>query len=96
LAARGGDALARDVIGRAAAALGVGLVNLVNIFNPEIIVVGGGMSKMGDLLLGPAREMVTARAFSLCAEGVRIVAAKLGDEVGLVGAALFARAEMGA
>jgi len=51
VAARGGDSLALETISRAATYLGVGMVNLVNIFNPEMIIVGGGMSNMGDLLL---------------------------------------------
>ncbi len=54
VAARGGDSLALDIISRVAIYLGVGMVNLVNIFNPEMIIVGGGMAKMGDLLLNPA------------------------------------------
>ncbi len=90
-AARGGDGLAADVIRRAAAALGVGLVNVANIFNPEMIVIGGGMSKMGEMLLAPAREVVMSRAFKLCAQAVRIVPAQLGDDAGLLGAAVFAR-----
>ena len=63
VAAQGGDSLALDVISRAATYLGVGMVNLVNIFNPEMIIVGGGMAKMGDLLLNPARQVVRERAF---------------------------------
>jgi glucokinase len=93
MAAQGGDLLASDVIYRAATYLGVGMVNLVNIFNPEMIVVGGGMSKMGDLLLEPAKEVVMKRAFQLCAQVVRIVPAQLGDDSGVLGAAIFAREE---
>jgi glucokinase len=91
LAAGEGDRLAMDVISRAAGYLGVGMVNLANIFNPEMIVVGGGLSKMGELLLAPAREVVKQRAFPLCAGAVRIVAAELGDDSGLLGAAIYAR-----
>jgi len=90
-AAREGDQLAREVISRAATYLGVGMVNLVNIFNPEMIIVGGGLSKMGELLLAPAREVVKQRAFQLCAGAVRIVTAELGDEAGVLGAAIYAR-----
>jgi glucokinase len=90
-AAREGDQLAREVISRAATYLGVGMVNLVNIFNPEMIIVGGGLSKMGELLLAPAREVVKQRAFPLCAGAVRIVTAELGDDSGLLGAAIYAR-----
>ncbi len=90
LAAQGGDSLALEVISEAATYLGVGMVNLVNIFNPEMIVIGGGMAKMGDLLLNPARQVVRERAFSLSAQAVRIVPAQLGDDAGVLGAAIFA------
>jgi len=91
LAARDGDKLALEVIHRAAGYLGVGMVNLVNIFNPEMIIVGGGLSKMGELLLEPAIEMVKKRAFPLSAKAVRIVTAELGDDSGVLGAAIYAR-----
>jgi len=90
LAAEHGDQLAQEVISQAAISLGAGMVNLVNIFNPQMIIVGGGVAKMGDRLLNPAREIVRERAFQLPAQAVRIVRAKLGDNVGLLGAALFA------
>jgi len=53
------------VINRAAYYLGVGLANIINIFNPEMIVIGGGVSKMGEMLLKPAREVAKQRAFKL-------------------------------
>jgi len=90
VAARGGDFLALDIIAKAAVYLGVGMVNLVNIFNPEMIVVGGGMVKMGDLLLAPARQVVWERAFQVSAQAVRIIPAQLGDDAGVLGAATFA------
>ncbi|MBA7619902.1 Protein mlc [subsurface metagenome] len=89
-AARGGDSLALDIITEAATYLGVGLVNLVNIFNPEMIIIGGSVAKLGDLLLDPARRLVKERAFPISAQAVRIVTAQLGDEAGLLGAAVFA------
>jgi len=91
LAAQGGDSLALEVILQAATYLGVGLVNLVNVFNPEMIIVGGGMSKMGDLLLNPVRQVVRERAYQLLAQAVRIVLAELGDNAEVLGAAIFAR-----
>jgi len=90
LAAQGGDSLASEVILKAATYLGVGIVNLVNIFNPEIIIIGGRMAKMGDLLLNPARQVVRERAFRLPAQAVQIVPAQLGDDAGVLGAAVFA------
>ena len=56
--ARQGDPVARDAIGEIGRRLGVGLVSLVNIFNPQVVVIGGGVSAAGDLLLDPAREVV--------------------------------------
>jgi len=91
VAAVSGDSLASEVISQAATYLGIGIVNLVNIFNPEMIIVGGGMAKMGDRLLNPARQVVMERAFRLPAQAVCIVPAQLGDDAGVIGAAVFAR-----
>ena len=90
VAARAGDSLSSDVIAKAAAYLGVGMVNLVNIFNPEMIIAGGGMAELGDLLLNPSRHMVKERAFPVAARIVQIVTAQLGNEAGAYGAAAFA------
>lgn len=89
-AAQRGDATARAIIAKAAAYLGVGLVNLVNTFNPEMIIVGGGVAKMGDSLLDGARRVVAERAFQLPARTVRIVPSQLGDNAGILGAVAFA------
>jgi glucokinase len=93
VAAWGGDGLAAEVISKVAAYLGVGMVNLVNIFNPEMIIVGGGVAKIGELLLEPARQVVRERAFKLPAGAVRIVSAQLGEDAGVFGAAVFARSQ---
>ena len=90
IAAQDGDSLASEVILKAATYLGVGLANLVNIFNPEMIIIGGGIAKMGDPLLNPARQVVRERAFQLSAQAVQIVSAQLGDDAGVLGAAVFA------
>jgi len=89
LAARQGDPIACDIVSRAASYLGIGLANLVNIFNPELIVIGGGVSKMGDMLLEPARKVVKERAFQLPARRVRIVRARLGSNAGILGAVAY-------
>ena len=90
-AAQKGDTLALTIISKAANYLGVGLVNLVNIFNPEMIIVGGGMAKMGNMLLDGARKVVTERAFQMPAQLVRIVPSQLGDNAGVLGVVAFAR-----
>jgi glucokinase len=87
-AAQRGDPLALEVVSRVATYLGIGMANLVNIFNPDRIILGGGMSKMGDLLLDPVRRTVAERAFKLPVRAAEIVPCELGDEVGVVGAAL--------
>ena len=89
-AAKNGDPLALDVLMRAAYYLGIGMVNVVNIFNPEMIVLGGGMAELGDLFIGPGKKMVAERAFPVSSRAVCIVTAQLGNEAGVYGAAAFA------
>ncbi|MBN1862738.1 MAG: ROK family protein [Dehalococcoidales bacterium] len=90
VAAEQGDLLAVSVIDNAAFYLGVGLVNLVNIFNPEMIIIGGGVASLGERLLNPARRLVKERAFPVSSAAVSIVATELGRDAGLLGAARFA------
>jgi glucokinase len=58
----------------------------VHVFNPDGIVIGGGVSRMGDLILEPARRVVRERCFPLSQEGLRIVPGVLGDRAGALGA----------
>jgi glucokinase len=88
--AHDGDQLACDVLASIGERLGFGLVGLVNTFNPEVIVIGGGAARGGDLLLEPARAVIAAHALPPAREGVRLVPAHYGDEAGMVGAALMA------
>ena len=83
--------MALDAITEIGRRLGVGLVSLVNIFNPEVVVIGGGVSAAGDLLLDPARAIVRERALAPDRDAVRIELAAMGPEAGLLGAALMAR-----
>ena len=86
LAARQGDAKAQAVIAETAHYLAIGIANLVNIFNPELVVLGGGVSKMRELLLDPIRAEFKKYALKLPAKNVKIVRAKLGSESGVLGA----------
>ncbi len=86
LAAEAGIPLARAIIKIAAEALGVGLVNIINIFNPEKIILGGGVTQMGALLLDPAIHIVEERTMEVPRKAAQIVLAELGHDVGLVGA----------
>jgi len=88
-AAKQGDRLANELIARLGYYLGVGLTNVVNIFNPELILIGGGVAKMGDLLLDPAIKVVKERAFTTSATSVRIRPALLGDDSSILGAVAF-------
>ena len=88
-AVKQGDELAKELISRLGYYLGVGLVNLVNIFNPELVLIGGGVAKMGDLLLQPAIDIVNERAYSMAAHTVEIKPALLGDDSSLLGAVAF-------
>jgi glucokinase len=82
-----GDPDAADLIGRARRAFAAAMVGYVNVFNPEVIVVGGSVAQgQGELLLGPARTAIAEEAFKVPGERVRVVLAALGDDVGLVGA----------
>ena len=88
--ARAGDPVAVEIFNRAATYLGVGVANLLNLFNPGRVIIGGGVSKAGDLLFGPVRRVATARAFERPGRDVEILPAALGDDVGAVGAAAVA------
>ena len=88
--AHDGDPDSVACVRRAGEALGVGIANLVNIFNPEVVVVGGGVIAAGDLLLDPAREVMRSRALSPSRDVVRVVPARFGAESGMLGAAVLA------
>lgn len=91
-AARQGDTVAQEILAEAMGYLGIAMANYVNIFNPEIIVIGGGLSNIGDALLEPVRRVVREQAFPVPAQSVRVVLAELGDKVGVLGAAAVALA----
>jgi glucokinase len=93
-AAQQGDSLAKELIARTGYYVGVGLANLINIFNPELIVIGGGLSNIGDMLLKPAFKVAGERAFKEAFQAVRFASAGLGRNSGVLGAAAFALREM--
>jgi glucokinase len=92
--ALGGDEVSRMVIGHIGRLLGVGLSSISNIFNPEVIVIGGGAMAAGDLLLEPAREELRARGLPPNRDQLRVVPAKFGPEAGMLGAAVMALDEL--
>lgn len=85
-----GDDAARRALAEIGAQLGAGLTGVVNIFNPEVVVIGGGAVAAGELLIGPARAVVAERALPPPASAVRIVPAHFGAESAMLGAALMA------
>jgi len=86
-AAQAGDPVAIELFRQAGFYIGVGIVNLLHLFNPGLIVIGGGVSKAGALLFEPIRATVRERAMADCYwENTPIVPATLGDDVGLLGA----------
>ncbi len=88
--AHDGDEAALGVIELIGSRLGVAIASFVNIFNPEVVVIGGGVIAAGELLLAPARAVVAERALPPSRDEVRIVAARFGVEAGMIGAAAMA------
>jgi len=88
--AHDGDPAALEVIELIGTRLGVGVASLVNIFNPQVVVIGGGVMAAGDLLLEPARRIVAERVLPPSRDVVRIEAAHFGVEAGMIGAAALA------
>jgi glucokinase len=86
-AARAGDEVAREIWDETVDALACGLTSIVNVFEPELVVLGGGVTRAGEQLLGPVREWVRANAMEPAGRSADIVAAALGERVGVVGAA---------
>jgi glucokinase len=88
-----GDPLASEVVAQAGRHLGVALASLANIFDPDVIVIGGGVSAVGDLMLDPAREELRSRALPPMNK-VPVQLAQLGPEAGMIGAAAMALIEL--
>jgi len=88
--AHDGDRDATELIALIGRRLGVGLANYVNIFNPEVMVIGGGLIAAGELLLTPARAEMERRALPFPRDLVRVKPAHFGSDAGLIGAAALA------
>jgi len=85
-AADAGDTLARVIVRETAGFLGAGVANLLNVFNPEVVVIAGGVTRAGDALFEPLRAEVKRRAFKPAVEAARIVPGTLPGTAGVVGA----------
>jgi glucokinase-like ROK family protein len=89
-AARKGDLVAQQIVSTSGAYLGLAIASMVNIFNPGMIVIGGGVSQMGDLLLDPIRQAVRDRSLLSAAKVVRVSSAILGRRSTSMGAVVQA------
>lgn len=85
-----GDELALEVFRKMGFYLGIALADLVNVLNPEIIVIGGGASAGWDLFIGHVQDQIRKRAFEEPAKRAKIIRAELGDDAGILGAAKLA------
>lgn len=88
-AAQQGDALAREVMDETAMWVGIGVANLIQLYNPEVVIIGGGISQAGALLFDPIQRTVNWRARMVPASTARIVPAALGDDAGIYGGAVL-------
>ena len=85
--ARAGHGLAKQVFDRAGRYLGFGLLNVAALINPEAFVIGGGLAQAGEVLLGPAIQVLEQHAFMFPDARRRVRRAELGDDAGVIGAA---------
>jgi predicted NBD/HSP70 family sugar kinase len=95
-AARSGDDFARSILNETGRYLGMGIANVVNFLNPEIVIVGGGVPEAaGDMLLEPLWQTVKLRTFEIHASRVRVVPAQLGIQASAIGDATWAMIKAG-
>ena len=88
-AAEAGDPVAKRIFTIIGEYVGMGLVSVINLLNPEKVIIGGGLAEAGDLLLGPIRKTVMERAMVVARESVEIVPAELGNSAGVIGASML-------
>ncbi len=90
-AAAAGDMLAIEIWRETAQYLATALAGIINVLNPELIVIGGGVANAGKYLFDPLRDMIKKRVFPFLAEKTKIVRAQLGEEAGIIGSAMLAK-----
>lgn len=89
VAAQEGDAVAKRIFTIIGEYIGVGLASVVNLLNPEKIIIGGGVAAAGDILMNPIKETIAKRAMPISAAAVEVVPAQLGNTAGVIGASLL-------
>lgn len=90
-----GDLVAMDILHRSLTYLGIGVANMINTFDPEMVVIGGGVSKGGQILFERVSEVAHERALKTLVDSCKIVPAGLGTDAGVIGAVALALMEMG-
>lgn len=85
-----GDEVAKEIVDNALNYLGIGVANAVTIFDPEVVIIGGGVTQVGDILFNKVREVVNKRCFKTMAEACEVVPAGLGTDAGVIGAVALA------
>ena len=88
-AAKQGDVVAKRIFETIGEYIGIGMVSVVNLLNPEKIVIGGGVADAGELLFAPIRRTIEQRAMPIQAKSVQVVHAELGNTAGVIGASLL-------
>ena len=88
-AAEAGDPVAKRIFTIIGEYVGMGLVSVINLLNPEKVIIGGGVAEAGDLLLEPIRKTINERAMVVARESVEIVPAELGNSAGVIGASML-------
>ena len=88
-AAKAGDKVAQRIFKIMGEYLGIGLSSVVNLLNPEKIIIGGGVADAGDIFLNPVRETIKSRAMEISGNAVQVVPAELGNRAGVIGASLL-------
>ena len=88
-AAKAGDPVAKRIFTVTGEYIGMGLTSVINLLNPEKVIIGGGVAAAGDFLLEPIRETVKKRAMKIAGEAVEIVPAQLGNTAGVIGASML-------
>lgn len=88
-AAEAGDPVAKRIFEIVGTYIGMGLVSVINLLNPEKVIIGGGVAAAGDLLLAPIRKTIKERAMVVAGNSVEIVPAELGNSAGVIGASML-------
>ena len=94
-AAEAGDQLVREALQRAATWIGIAAANVVTVLHPDLVVLGGGVAELGDLLTSTVQSVIHDRVGMFPTDAVQVVRSQLGDSAGLIGAIALAQTLVG-